>query len=130
MDFLKTTAGKVVTAGLTLAVVASGISWWSMDQATRQMLITGTGRIVAWLGVVLLLPWASFLFIGWVGRRDSNLAGALLVSGYTLAELLLLLRLFDWSLPGAAGKTFAGVGLLVAGVYNLFVCDWIAEKAG
>lgn len=129
MDFLKTTAGKVVTAALALAVVAGGISWWSMDQATRQMLITGTGRIVAWLGVVLLLPWVSFLFIGWVGRRDSNLAGALLVGGYTLAELLLLLWLFDWTLPGAAAKTFAAVGLLFAGVYNLFICDWIAGKA-
>src|SRR3954470_24112933 len=90
MDFLKSAGGKVLSGLVALAVIAAGISWWRMDQATRDALLTGTGRIVSWLGVVLLLPWATFFLIGRVGRTDSNAAGAGLVLGYTLAEALLL----------------------------------------
>ena len=130
MDFLKTVTGKVVSAALALAVVAAAISWWRMDPATRQMLLSGTGRILSWLGVVLILPWATFFVIGKVGRMDSNAAGAVLVGAYTLAEVLLLMWLFNWRLPGATAVTFLLVGALFAAVYNLFTCDWIAEKVG
>ena len=130
MDFLKTAGGKIVGGAVALAVVAGGISWWQMDPASRDALLTGTGRVIAWLGVVLLLPWATFFMIGRVARVDSNAAGALLVFGYTLAEALLLAWLFGWSIHGAAAWTFAAAAVLVAGVYNLFTCDWIAEKVG
>jgi hypothetical protein len=129
MDFLKTMAGKVVAGVVALVVMAGGITWWRMDDSTRHMLVTGTGKIFAWFGIVLLVPWATFFIIGRVARLESNLAGGLLVLGYTVIELLLLLWLFAWSVPGPAAWTFALLGVLVAGVYNLFTCDWIAEKA-
>ena len=44
MDFLKTMTGKVVSGLVGLAVIAAGISWWQMDPATRQMLVSGTGK--------------------------------------------------------------------------------------
>jgi hypothetical protein len=50
------------------------------------------------------------------------------VAVYSLLEFFMLLWLFDWSIPGAAAWTFVTVGGLVAAVYNLFTCDWIAEK--
>ena len=128
MEFLKTTAGKVISGFVALAVVAAAISWWRMDQSTRDMLLGGTGKIVAWFGVVLLVPWATFFVPGWINRLESNLAGGLLVAGYTLLEVLLLLWLFDWSVGSPAGWTFVGFGGLLAAVYNLFACDWIAEK--
>lgn len=130
MDFLKSVTGKVVTGLVGLAVVAAAISWWQMDEATRHMLLTGTGRITAWFGVVLFFPWVTFAIIGRVAKLDNNTAGAILVGAYTLLELILLLWLFGWSLPGATAWTFAGVGLLFAAAYNLFTCDWIAEKVG
>jgi hypothetical protein len=128
VDFLKSVTGKVVSGLVGVAVIAIGISWWRMDPATRNMLLTGTGRIFAWLGIVLIVPWATFFAVGWVARLESNLAGAALVAGYTLAEALLLGKLFHWSLPGPTAWTFFAVGTLTAGVYNLFTCDWIAEK--
>jgi FtsH-binding integral membrane protein len=128
MDLLKSVTGKVVAGAVGLAVVAGGISWWRMDDATRQMLVTGTGRIVSWMGIVLLLPWATFFVTGWVARRESNAAGAALVAAYTLVEALLLAWLFHWQIPGATAWTFLIVGTLFAGVYNLLTCDWIAEK--
>jgi ABC-type spermidine/putrescine transport system permease subunit II len=128
MDFLKTVTGKVVSGIATLVVVIAGISWWRMDPATKQMLLGGTGKIVSWLGIVMLVPWATFFLSGRIAKMDSNAASAALVLGYTALEATLLLWLFDWSLPGPTAWTFFAVGSLVAGVYNLLVCDWIAEK--
>jgi hypothetical protein len=129
MDFLKGVAGKVVTGLVALAVIATAISWWQMEPQTRATLLTGTGRIVAWLGLVLAVPFASFFVIGKVARLDSNAAGAVLVLLLTAAEAATLAWLFDWSVRGAAPWVFFAAATLLAGVYNLFACDWIAEKA-
>ena len=128
MDFLKSTAGKIISGVVTLAVVALGITWWRTDPATRDMLVTGAGRITSWFLVVLAVPWASFYLIGRVGKLDSNAAGAALVAAYTVVETVLLAWLFKWHLPNATAWTFLIVGCLFAGLYNLFACDWIAEK--
>src|SRR3954469_11582127 len=129
MDFLKGVAGKVVTGLVALAVIATAISWWQMEPQTRATLLTGTGRIVAWLGLVLAVPFASFFVIGKVARLDSNAAGAVLVLLLTAAEAATLAWLFDWAVRGAAPWVFFAAATLLAGVYNLFACDWIAEKA-
>src|SRR4051812_3394448 len=123
MEYLKTVTGKIISAALALAVVAGAISWWRMDTATRQMLLGGTGRIFSWLGVVLLLPWATFFLIGKIGKLDSNAAGAVLVAAYTLLETILLAWLFRWNISGATAWSFLIMSALVSGVYNLFTCD-------
>ena len=92
-------------------------------------LLSGTGRVFAWLGIVLVVPWASFFVIGSVARMESNAAGAALVLAITVIEAALLAWLFDWSVSGAAPWVFFAAATLFAGVYNLFACDWIAEKA-
>ena len=129
MEFLKTIGGRVATGVVSLAVVAGAISWWRMDESTKHTLLSGTGRIVGWLGIVLVVPWAAFFLIGWVGKRESNGAGAALVAGFTVIEAVLLGWLFNWSVRGAMPWTFFIAATLLAGVYNLFACDWIAEKA-
>src|SRR5579864_9394481 len=101
MDLLKTVTGKVVAGAVALAVVAAGISWWQMDPATRQEMLSGTGRIVSWLLVVLLAPWATFFVTAWVARQESNAAGAALVLVYTVLETVLLAWLFHFHVPGA-----------------------------
>ena len=128
MDFFKSITGKLVTGFLALAVIVGGISWWSMPIETRQLVLQDTGKILAWLGVVLFVPWVSFMLIGRVAKLESNGAGAALVAGYTIVETILLLWLFNWQIPGATAWTFFVVGGLFAGAYNLFTCDWIAEK--
>ena len=128
MDLLKTVTGKVVAGVVTLGVVAAGISWWQMDPSTRQTLATGAGRIVSWLLVVLLVPWATFFLTTWIAKRQSNAAGAALIAVYTIIEAVLLAWLFRFHVPGATAWTFLGAATLFAGVYNLLVCDWIAER--
>lgn len=128
MDFLKSVAGKLVMGVVALGVIAGGVSWWSMDESTRSKIVGDTGRILGWFGVVLALPWATFFIIGWVGRLRRNDAGAALILAYTLAEATLLAWLFGWGMGSSMGWTFFGAGILLALAYNLFACDWIAEK--
>jgi hypothetical protein len=128
MDFLKTVGGKIVSGVVALAVVAAAISWWRMDPQTRHMLLSGTGKIVGWFFLVLAVPWASFFVVGRVARVEHNAAGAALVAGYTAAEATLLAWLFDWSISGPTAWVFFLAATLLAGVYNLLTCDWIAEK--
>src|SRR4051812_31914883 len=110
MEFLKTITGKVITGCIALAVIAGGISWWQMEPNTRSMLVGGTGRILAWLGIVLFVPWVTFMLIGRIAKMESNLAGGLLVGSYTLLEILVLAWLFQWQINGAAAWTFLVVG--------------------
>ena len=130
MDFLKTITGKIASGVVALVVIICVISWWRMDPQTKDMLLSGAGKIVAWLGVVLVVPWAGFFAVGWVGKFESNLASGVFVFLLTALEATLLAWLFNFSLPGATPWTFFGGATLVAGVYNLFTCDWIAEKVG
>jgi FtsH-binding integral membrane protein len=128
MDFLKSVTGKVVSGIVALAVIAGGISWWRTDPAMRDLLLNGAGKIASWLGIVLLIPWATFFIVSKVARMESNAAGAALIAGYTILETVLLAWQFQWHMPSATAWTFLLVGGLFAGVYNLFTCDWIAEK--
>lgn len=130
MEFLKTIGGKIATGLVSLAVIAGAISWYEMDPATRHGIVTGTGRIIGWFAVMLVLPWATFFVIGSVARRESNVAGALLVFAYTALEAVLLAWLFGWGIRGATATAFYCAGILLAAAYNLFACDWIAEKVG
>ena len=128
MDFLKTVTGKVIGGLVSLAVVAGGISWWRMDDLTKQAILTNTGRIASWAGIVLLVPWATFFIVGWVAKFEKNMAGGVLVFVYTALEAVLLGGLFHWAFHSPAAWTAFAVGTLLAAVYNLLACDWLAEK--
>jgi len=128
MDFLKTITGKVISGLVALAVIVCGISWYYTSPQTKHMLLSGTGKIFAWLGVVLVVPWLAFALIAWVAKFDRNAAGAALVAALTLAEMLFLAWLFSWTLGSATAWSFFVLGGLVAALYNLLTCDWIAEK--
>jgi hypothetical protein len=128
MDFLKTVTGKVVSGLVALAVIVCAVSWYRMDEQTKQGLISGTGKIFSWLGVVLIVPWLAFALIGRVAKLQSNVAGAVLVVALTGLELAMLGWMFNWSIGGRTAWTFLLLGGLVAAIYNLLTCDWIAEK--
>jgi len=130
MDFLKTIGGKVETGLVALAVFAAGLAWYQMDPTTRHGIVSGTGRIVSWIGIVAVVPWVTFFVIGWVARFESNLAGGLLVAGYTILEGVLLAWLFGWAIHGVTAIGFFGAAVLIAAAYNLLTCDWLAEKVG
>ena len=63
-----------------------------------------------------------------MAKRESNNTAALLVGALTLAELLVLWWMFEFGVGGPIAITFFAVGGLLAAVYNLLTCDWIADK--
>lgn len=128
MELLKSTTSKIVTGIVALAVIVGGITWWQTPVETRDAILTATGRILAWLGIVLITPWAGVLLVSWVAKKDSNAASAWLIAGLTAAQALLLAWLLGWNISGAAAWTFFLLGVLFAAAYNLLICDWLAEK--
>jgi hypothetical protein len=128
MDFLKTAGGKVVSGAVALAVVVAGIAFLQSTSAQRQAALYGTGKVVGWLLIVILLPFISFLLIARVEKMKSNTAGVVLVGVMTVLESLLLAWLFDFSIHGTTAWILSVAAVLLAGVYNTFACDWIAEK--
>lgn len=130
MDFLKTIGGKIVGGLVGIVVIAAGIAAWRMDPATRNAMLSGTGKSLGWFALILAVPWATFFLTTWVARFEKNLAGAALVVGYSLIEAVLLAWLFDWSIAGATAWIFYAAAVLIALVYNVLICDWIAERFG
>ena len=131
MDFLKTVAGKVVGGLVALAVVAGGDLVVADGRRRRaQMLLGGTGKIVGWLGVVLLVPWATFFVIGRVGEAARATPPARRWSlAYTAdrgGAAGVAVRLVDPRRDGV--DVFCRRRRCSPAVYNLFACDWIAEK--
>jgi hypothetical protein len=128
MDFLKTVGGKVASGLVMLAVGAAALAWFETDQPVRDHILQVIGHLLAWTALVLVLPWAGFMVIGRVGKMDSNAAGAVLVLALTAVEATALAWAFGWSVHGPSGWIMFLAAVLIAGVYNLFTCDWIAEQ--
>ncbi|MBV8781538.1 MAG: hypothetical protein JO353_09085 [Phycisphaerae bacterium] len=128
VDLLKSVAGKLVTGAVALAVIAGAIAWFQASPDVRSEWIGGAGKAVAWLGTVLVVPWIGFALVGWVARMESNAAAAVLVGSLALLEALALAWLFNWHVHGGTAWAFFVLSVLFAAAYNLFACDWIAEK--
>jgi FtsH-binding integral membrane protein len=125
---MKTIGSRVLTAGVVLAVATAGLAWWRVGPETQGEILRTVGRMAGWFGLVLSLPWATFFLTLWAARADTNAAGAALVVGYTALEVLLLGWLLGFSIGGAGGWVAFTAAVLLAGLYNLLACDWIAER--
>ena len=126
------TLGKTIVqwvlGGVTvLAVIAAAIAYYDLTPGERSAMWHHVARALVWLGIVLVLPWATFFLTTAVSRRESNGAGVALVAGYTLVDVALLLWLVGVP-AGAFLVCLAVLGALVALTYNLLVCDWVAER--
>ncbi len=129
MELVKKIASLVIGGAVALGVVVSAISWFQMTPDERSAILSTVGRVLAWIGIVLVLPWSTYFATTAVSRRESNGIGVALVAGYTLIDALILGWLLGVAMPHS---TTVGVmmvlGLLVALAYNLLACDWIAER--
>lgn len=130
MDFLKTVGGKIVSGVVGVVVFAAAIALWRMDADVRSAWLGGTGKSIGWFALVLVAPWATFFLSTWAAKFEKNVAGAVLVFFYTAAEAVMLAWLFDWGISGATAWIFFSAAVLLALVYNLLICDWIAERFG
>ena len=128
MDFLKGIGGKVIGGVVFLGVVVTAIAFYQAGPEGRAAFFDASGKIVGWVLVVALAPWALFFLTTKAARKDSNAWSALLVGTMTGVELLFLWWMFDFGIGGPISVTFFAVGALLSAAYNVLACDFIADR--
>ena len=120
--------GKVVTA--VLVVSGAGAVIWFWKHPEQLELIWRTLKyVVAWVGIVLILPWATFFATPWVVSQESNAVTAVMLLGYVLVDAIVAFFLMGGIL-GHDMLTWCVLllGFLSAGVYNFKVCEYQASR--
>ncbi len=123
----KYVGGKVLTAILIVGSAGALIWFWRHPEhlATIWQIIK---YALAWIGFVLVLPWALFFVTVWVVRKDSNLASGLLLAGLLAMDVAVALWLAGVSDHYALTWVVLLIGFLFAGVYNFLVCEYQANR--
>ncbi len=121
--------GKLLTAVLTVAVGLIVIWYWRLDPAARATIWTTAQRVLTWIGLVAILPWALFFVPPLVLKAESNLVSGLVLLGYLSVDVLLALWLAGWDVAGSLAWAVMILGFLTAAVYNFLVCEYIATRA-
>ena len=127
---LKRVMTIALTGAVLLGVVIGSVSWIGMTPAERTAVGHSVTQAGLWVGMVGVLPWATWFLTTFAARRDSNTAGALLVGAYMAMDAALLAWMFSIPSLSTTGLSLAALGLLTCLAYNVLVCDWIAEKVG
>jgi len=119
---------KMVTAIFVVAGAGAVIWFWKHPEHLETIWLT-IKYVLAWMGCVLALPWATFFVTRWVISKDSNAAAGAMLAGYSLIDFIVAWWLIG-SLSGIGSLSWAVLllGILSAAVYNLKVCEHIAEQ--
>ncbi len=128
--FLKSTAGKIVSAVLAVGAIII-IVWYVRLTPAEKATIWSTARgVLVWTGCVAALPWATFFVPPWVVRRfDSNVASGVMLGGYLAADVALALGMVHGHETQGWHKAALLFGFLCAAVYNFVVCEFLAGRA-
>jgi hypothetical protein len=120
--------GKVITAVLVVSGAGAVIWFWKHPEHLETIWQT-IKYVLTWMGIVLVLPWATFFVTPWVVSKDSNVAAGVMLFGYTLADAAAAFFLLG-GVRGHGGFTWMILllGFLAAAVYNLKVCEHQAVR--
>lgn len=111
-------------------IVLAGVALWQMGPDGRAAIWNAIWRTALWLALTAALPWSTRLFIGRVMAVGANWAGLALIATLTAINLMVGLILMG-GLPAGGWGWLAGLAALgVAGTYNYFVAEYVAEQAG
>ncbi len=121
--------GKVVTAVLTAGVIGAGIWFWRHPEQL-QTIWTTIKYVLAWMGFVLVLPWATFFVTAWVVKKESNAIAWMMLGGYLLADMAVAFWMVG-TVKGLSALSWVVLilGFLSAAVYNFKACEHQAERA-
>ena len=124
----KYVGGKVLTAILVVSSAGAVIWFWKHPEQLETIWRT-LKYAVAWLGFVLILPWATAFLTTWVVAKESNAAAAVLLLAYALADAVVAFCLIGGVTGlGTLSWVVLMLGFLSAGVYNLKVCEYQANR--
>ncbi|MFZ4398080.1 MAG: hypothetical protein ACOYOU_20900 [Kiritimatiellia bacterium] len=143
--------GQVLIVTETNNTAHALLKTWAVDTRDRRQLIAGEiagmwrpnlleratlaiqcwnwrGRLLLWLGFVILLPWLTPFGTRWAIARKSNAAGFGILTIYTLFDLLLAVALAGFIVAGGWAWIKFFVALLLCGAYNFWACEKIAAR--
>ncbi len=125
--FAKFVGAKTLTA---LLCVGSGLSLiWFWRHPEHLQALWGTLKgVLAWLGFVIVFPWATCFVPAKVVKMESNAAAAGMLAGYVAIDVAVALWLHGGLFSGALTWTVLLFGFLAAGAYNFLVFDHVAER--
>lgn len=120
--------GKVISAILVVAGAGTLIWFWRHPEQLETIWRT-LKYAVAWIGFVVILPWATFFVTPWIVAKESNAAAYVMLLGYLVLDVVAALYLAG-GVRGHNGLSWTVliIGFLAAAVYNLKVCDYQAER--
>jgi hypothetical protein len=123
--------GEKVLGWVALAlIVLLGVGIWRMGPEARGAILDGIWRTLCWIVVAAALPWSARLFIGRLLAVGSNWAGFGLLAVFAVVDVVAGLALMG-GLPTGGWGWFAGLAALaVAGTYNYWVAEYLAETSG
>lgn len=119
----------MLTAILVVSSGASLIWFWRHPESLQAIWATMKG-VLAWLGFVIVLPWSLCFATAKVVKLESNGAGAALLSGIVVLDVIVAFWLGGWGFSGVLTWVVVLLGFLSAAVYNFLVCDFLAERFG
>ena len=124
----KYVGGKVLAAVLTVAAILVVIWYWRLAPQDRAAMWGMVRGALLWSGLVAALPWALFFVPDRVVRAESNTASAVMLVAYLVVDLALALYLMGGFPTNGWHRAIVVLGLLCAAVYNLIVCEFLAQR--
>lgn len=125
----KYVGGKVLTAVLVVTSAVVVIWYYRLPVEERAAIWTAVRGGLIWMGLIAVLPWATFFVPQRVVRADSNLASALMLAAYLVLDVAFALYLTGGRLGNTWQTAILILGFLCAAVYNFVVCEFVADRA-
>lgn len=125
----KYVGGKVLGAAIFVASALIVIWYWQLPPESKNAIWLALRNGLIWIAFAVTLPWALFFVPAKVLRMESNAASAVMLAGYLALDALMAFWMAGWHVSGVIAWGVLIVGLLAAGVYNLLVCEYLAERA-
>ncbi len=119
---------KVVTAILVVSGGGAMIWFWNHPEDLQAIWQT-IKYVLVWMGIVLVLPWATFFLTTWALAKDSNVAIAIMLLGYAMIDVIVAFCLIG-RVGGLGFMTWMVLllGFLSSAVYNFKVCEYHANR--
>jgi len=134
---IKTIGGRVISGIVGTLLLGLIFAAWKAGPEVRGEWLASlggaasvVGKTIGWFVLVGVVPWATYFLSTGAARFRRNAAGAVLVGAYTAIEAVLLAWMFGWGIQSGTSWIFFSAAVLIALLYNVLICDWIAERFG
>jgi hypothetical protein len=131
---IKTVIAGVLTFIASISVVGGGYWCWKNPEPVKS-LANSTLDVFIWIGIVLTLPWSSFLFMkpllafqnSILGTNTNYAVSIGMLAGYLILDIMAALALHEWESFGPFAWVIVIIGFVAAGVYNFIICESVAR---